>query len=982
MGAPALARPIVSKRIGAMKKGHNANKKSPWRRASRPFTAGDWLRLSALAAAIALLAWAGAALQPSNDAKPIDSPVVINRVMTSNPSACYSVRGKYYDWVELLNTSDADVDLRGWRFSDTVDQRGAFAFGDVTLPPNGSLIVYCAPRPEGFEGGELFTGFCLDADGEVLALSDAQRQLVQVLEVPAIAAAQIYQRGEDGAYSAVPFARMAAEGAVDLRPAFNPDGVRINELMASNRTQLQDEDGDWSDWIELYNASASAADLTDCALSDDDANQRKWVLPPLTMQPGEYLLVFASGKDRREEGALHTNFKLSKSSEAVRLYDADGHVLSWAEYDALPGETSLSRLPDGSLTTEILPTPGYENTEAGVRAARSLVSRNAEGLCINEIMAKGDGEDWVELYNAADSAVDLTGMGLSDDTDHPRRWQFPEGAIIPAKGYVTVLLTGKGGDSGIHNGRYCADFALSDGETAVLARPDGTLMDKVTLFEQHHNISYGRAEGQERYRYFPEATPSAANTTPSYARKAANVAFSEPGGQHAEKALTVTLSSDPDVTIYYTTDGNDPTTSSAAYTGPIEVEKNTVIKAVAWQADLIPSDLCVQSYILGAHHALRLVCVSGDRDKLNGSSGMLKTGIKGEGSEAYVEIYEPDGTRVIAQKCLMKLAGHSTRMHEGQKGFSLRAKKEYGASRFNYALFSNRDYPSYKSFVMRASGQDCKQTFMRDSVLSALAADTSVLYRETEVSVVYINGRYWGVYNMRERVCNDMIAQFHGWDNPDDVEYKEGAGTSSENYQQMLRWVRRNDLSKDANVAKLREMVDIENYLEYVMLEMYANNQDLNNVGFYRNPKADGLWRWAVFDLDLSFQLSGDNVGPWLRGDTVGSITEQSNLLFRRLMENATLRDWFLRRMGELLASTFSAENVTGKIRDRYNLLEPEMGAECKRWDWSKATWKRYGQRLINYAKRRPKDLIEYLTDDFNLTKDQAQMYFGAAMAQ
>ena len=959
-----------------MKNKTHRKRRNIWRRAGRPFSGGDWLRLFALSAVIALLAWTGVALTPPEDARGVESPVVINRVMTSNPSACYSVGGKYYDWVELRNISGSAVSLAGWRLGDTVDQRSAFPLGDAVLPPGGSLIVYCAKPPEGYEGGELFTGFKLSANGEVLALSDAQRRLAQVLEVPAMAAAQVYQRGDDGDYRVVTFAAMARSGAVDLRPAFNGDGVFICELMAANRTQLQDEDGDWPDWIELYNGSASAVDLTGWALSDDDANQRKWVFPALTLQPGEYRLVFASGKDRRE-GTLHTNFKLSSASEALRLYDADGIVRSWVEYERLPKEVSLSRLPDGSLTTQIAPTPGYENTEAGVRAARTLVNANVGDLRINEIMASGSGNDWIELYNDADHSLDLTGVGLSDATKHPRRWQFPEGTQIPAKGFITVLLTGNGGASGIWNGRYCADFALVAGETVVLAKPDGELLDRVALFEQYRNVSYGRAEGHERYRYFAQATPGAANTTPSYARKAANVAFSEPGGQHADKRLTVTLTAEPDVQIYYTTDGTEPTSASRTYTGPIELKSGAVIKALAWQEDVIPSDLCVQSYILGATHTVRLVSVSGDSTALDGKKGMLNTGIKGEGSDAYVEVYEPDGTRVIAQGCLMKLAGHSSRDHEKQKGFSLRAKKIYGESRFNYALFSGRDYPSYKSFVMRASGQDCRQTFMRDSILSALAADTSLLYRETEVCVVYVNGRYWGVYNMRERVSNEMIAQFHGWDNPDDVEFREGRGASSEGFQQLMAWVASHDLSDEGNVEALRGMMDIENYLEYVIMEMYINNQDLGNVGFYRNPRADGLWRWALFDLDLSYQLAGDNVKAWLEGETVGTITDQSNLLFRKLMKNAGLRDWFLRRMGQLLATTFSAENVTAKIQARYALLEPEMEAECKRWSWTTATWKRYGQRMLNYAKSRPTNLVGYLTADFKLTAEQAEAYFG-----
>lgn len=130
-----------------MKKRHSRKRNNPWRRASRPLSAGDGLRLFALAAVIALLAWVGVRLSPPVDAGTGAAPVVIDRVMTSNPAACYSVGGEYYDWVELRNLSDEPVSLAGWRLGDSVDQRDAFELGDVTLPPGGSLIVYCAPRP-------------------------------------------------------------------------------------------------------------------------------------------------------------------------------------------------------------------------------------------------------------------------------------------------------------------------------------------------------------------------------------------------------------------------------------------------------------------------------------------------------------------------------------------------------------------------------------------------------------------------------------------------------------------------------------------------------------------------------------------------------------------------------------------------------------------------------------------------------------------
>ena len=921
-------------------------------------------------------AWVARAL-PGAGATAAAPSVVINRVMSTNPSACFSVKGRYYDWIELVNLSDEAVALTGWKLSDTADQRGAFAFDDVTLPGRGSLIVYCDDAPEGLEDRYVFCGFRLDADGELLMLSDGRGATVQTLVVPAMGASDVYQRTGDGEYAVTAFETMVAQGAVDLCPPYDAAGVQISELMAGNRTLLADEDGDYPDWIELYNPGPTAVELGGCALSDDDVNQRKWVLPPMTLQSGEYRLVFASGKDRRE-GELHAGFKLSSAGETIRLYSPEGDVLSWVEYGPLEKEASLSRLPDGSFTTLIKPTPGFENTEQGARAALSVAGENGLGLYINEIMSSASGFDWLELHNAGAAEIDLAGMGLSDSTRRPRRWQFPQGASIPAGGYLTVALVG--GEAG-QSGGYVANFALSAGETACLSLPDGTLIDKVTLFEQYRDVSYGRAEGHGRFRYFTEATPGAANARTSYERKAAEVAFSESGGQHADGHLTLTLSGDADAPIYYTTDGTDPTPRSTVYSGPIELSAGAVVKAIAWRQDLIPSDLAVRSFLLNADHGLRIVSVSGKKSRLNGSNGMLNTGVKGAGSEVYVEVYEPDGTRLIGQKCLMKLAGHHSRTHMAQKAFSLRAKKLYGPGRFNAALFSNRDYDSYNSIVMRASGQDCFKTHMRDSVLTALAADTRVMYQETEVCVVYVNGEYWGVYNMRERVCQDSIAQFEGWDNPDDVEIAEGTGASSESYQQLLSWVKSHNLATDANIDALRKRMDIENYLDYVALEMYACNTDMNNMRCYRNAAEDGLWRWVLFDLDLSYSRRIDNVADWLHGDTVGSTTLQSNLLFKSLMKNAAMRDYFLTRMGQLLATTFSVDSVTARIEARYNILLPEMARECKRWDWSLETWRKYGAGMVAYARYRPAALIGYLKSNFKLSDAQTQAYFGQAMA-
>lgn len=968
---------------------------------------GDGLKGLAMILAIALLSCAAMFLLPSREADALVTlPVVIRRVMTSNPSACYNIGGKYYDWIELQNASETAVNLKDWRITDSGDLRDAYVFGDLTLQPGASVVVFCAQTPEDYTGSELFTGFKLSSDGELLLLADpAQR--ISALDVPAMGKTDVYQRDPDtGKYSAVPFYKSLGMEDVYTRsliPDYNPNGVMISEIMPVNHTVLADEDGDFSDWIELYNPSGMAVNLKGCALSDTDINRAKWVFEDTVMQPGEYLIVFASGKDRRSaSGRLHTNFKLSSKGETLRLFNANGDAISYVKYQSAVANRSFSRLSDGSITARLDPSPGYENTDLGIRNAMANMVRNDVGLYINEVCLSGKGDDWVELHNQSDQTVYLEGMGLSDNTAKPRKWRFPAGASVQPGGYVLIALPGgaekqaevapkgiqlvdtdKDGNETVRTvaSDYTADFALGTGETLCLSAADGRLLDRLELYDRHSNISIGRAEGHGAYRYFAEMTPGAENAALSYEKAAKDVTFNIPPGIVRRKNVDLEMYSDSDVPIYYTTDGSMPNRNSKVYSKPIPLEKNICIRAIAMRDDVLPSNPVTASFILESHE-LRLICVTGKQSDL----AVLKSGKKkASGSEVYVEMYEPDGTKLIGQKCVLKMVGHHSRTHYAQKSFKLTAKRATGDTRFRAALFSNRDYDEYKAVVMRASGQDVMQTKMRDSILTTLAADTSVLYQETEVCVVYVNGTYWGLYNMREHIDTHSICQFEGWSDPDNVNIVEGSGNgakssagSSTGYKELLNWVRNHDLTSDANVESLRSLMDIENYLDYVILEMYTCNQDLNNVRCY-NSAEDPRWKWALFDLDLSFQVDRNNILDWSKG-SAGTITSQSTLLFRALMRNDGLRDRFLTRFGELLAGPLASDNVNAKIQARIALIRDEMTRNCKRWSWKISTWEKQVQRMSNYATSRPAKLVRYLAEAFNLSDAQTQLYFGAAL--
>lgn len=972
----------------------NKGKNRGWIGTHRAWHGELWRLLAGVGILCALL-WGASFVVRENPEAEVQN-VRILRVMTSNSNTCLPVGGAYRDWVELVNLSDSTVDLDGWRLTSGLDIRGGCLFSKLSLEPGESVVVYGGDPVQGAPEDALFLGTNLSAEGASLNLCDARLHTQDSVEVPSLAAGSVYALDvASGEYAArSPYDNLGAglDLAAELAPKYDAGGLVISELMASNGMTIMDGRGAYSDWIEIYNGTGADVNLAGYSLSDDVLNRRRFVFPDVTLPAGGYLLVFASGEENL--GAeLHAGFKLSASGERVVLFDPQGRAISHMEYSALEADQSLVRHANGSLEKSYMPSPGHANTLEGARSAMDPAyitpELNGLGLYINEVMCAADGaSDWVELANESGQALDISGFGLSNNPYKPRKWQFPEGTVVPAGGFLGVRLVGSEEESDSEEGALCADFALDvDGdEILLLSDPQGEVLDRMLLSNQRRNVSYGRLAGSDTYRYFTEATPGAANGGTSYGTCPRPVNFSRTGGIQSEP-FQLELSSDQGMTIYYTTDGSEPTASSSIYTGPLTISGNTVVKAIAWREDAIPSYAAANTYLFNVSHTVGVIAVSGDPDDLTGSDGTLSAGKVGDGYSVFAEIYDAGGEQLIAQGCQLKLNGSSSRLMYNQRAFRLVAKNEYGNNRFEAALFSGRDYEEYKAVVVRAAGQDNEYAYMRDAVLTSLARNTSVMYQEDEVVAVYVNAEYWGVYHLRERVCPESICQFEGWENPDAIdllETKTGIAVqgSSDNFREMMRFVRDSGVSSSENLAKLRGYMDVENYLEYVMLQIYSNNQDLNNVRMYRSTEEDGLWRWILFDLDLGFRSTRNSTRWWLSTTSgeVGSITPQSNVLFVALMRNDETRDWFLTRFGELLATDLSSENVIARIRQEYDLLAPEMPMECERWGWSTEQWDSRCAELASYAESRTRTVLEQVIDKFELSEEEARHYFGAAM--
>ena len=964
----------------------------------------------ALTAGFLLQSLLPAPVSAAVDERVSTSMVRISEVMTSNASAVRADNGQFTDWVEVVNTGVTDVSLKGYTLLNADDALAPLTFPDITLAPGEYLLIYCDGTLKNAAGYALHAPFRLSASGVTLGLYDAQGARVDAVDVPGLERNFVYRRAQqDGAWGVsadyTPGLPNTLEDHLSLDVASADSPIVISEASSQNRTYARSADGECYDYIELYNTSAQPVSLAGYTLTDDPNDLAKYTFPEGTTIPaGGYCIVYASGNAEAPAGEMHAPFKLSAEGESVLLCDGEGRALCGVELPALKSDQAWSRLEDGSYTADLAPTPGLPNSEQSAAALRAQVTQgNTSGVYINELMAseKSRPHDWLEVYNSSAQAVDISGWGLSDDAASPRKWRFPQGTVIQPGDYLTLYLSGTDGVDA--SGILHASFRLSadGGYSLTLSDASGALLDRLFVPEQYTGISYARmADGD--FLYTVESTPDQQNSAEgSYGRTAAPEASAPGGIYHTGDTITVELSAESGARIYYTLDSSLPDETDALYTGPITVSSTTVVRARAFVDGSLPSFVETQTYLYDADHEMRVVSLVADPyEMFDETDGLYMTGPNASPTyphkganywrtdelQGHVEMFDENGSTMISQGCGVRLHGQYSRA-EAQKAFKIIARREYsGLNRFHARIFTRRDYEEYQSFLLRGSGQDGDRTRMRDSVLQSLAENTSVMYQETELCVVYINGEYWGHYNIRERINKFSICQFEGWEGQeDDIDLvkandREMQG-SNQTYADMLAYVKENGIPNDEVLARVGEVIDLQNYIEYHALEIFVGNGDTLNVKRYRNKNDDGRWRYCLFDLDWAFDVDTNSIGRWLAPGGMGTNKYTDNALFIALMDNATFRDRFLTYMGEMMATEWTTEKVIDKIHTRYDELMTEMPRHGNRWGMSRSGFESQIEELVDYARTRPARLLEFFQESMHLSDDQMRHYFGGAGA-
>lgn len=823
-------------------------------------------------------------------------------------------------------------------------------------------------------------------------------------------------------------------------------GLQITEFLATNDTVFPDnaDFDDYSDWIEIYNPGGESVSLDDHYLTDDLALPTKWAFPAGSAIPaGGYLVVRADGFDagpgethlrgyypwgstfttRRH----HTSFKVSASGESIGLFRLDvpptTETLVAKESTWKFRDTGTDPGPDWMTTT-------YDDSSWGSGGGPLGYTDS----WINTTISYGpdSGDKYITSYFRHTFSVtdpgQISGIRLNMMADdgaliylngnEVARVRLPEGTITPGQlttssiggteenVYEVIELTGfplLAGDNllavEVHQqASTSSDLSFDMEVLADVITTPATEIDSVSFGVQTADISRGR-DGSGAWVYYGVPTPGAANTSAPLVEPFTTsppVAASVDSGFHGS-AQTVSLSGGPAGAIRYTLDGSDPRPDSAVYSADIPVTDTTVLRARVYEDGKIPGPILTRSYFLNddASPGLPVMSFVGDPETLFGDDIGIHSNdtayvFKGREVPVRIEFFEQDQSPGFAVNGGARIAGENI-WQKPQKPFNVYLRGKYGDDVLSYQLFPGQPVADFGEFNLRNGGDDWEETLLRDAMMAPILegqVDASLYsYRPC---ILYLNGEFRGIYNIRKRFDETYFASEHrlGDGEVDFVKYSHDEnGTtrlnaemgSTERYEALLDFLTTNDPSDPAIWAQIVEQVNIDSFIDYVVASDFARNGSWShNREFWCSSAPGARWQWVINDFDRGFETG--NLSSSLIDDFRSSYT-----IFRRLDNNPDFVDRLIQRYAAHIGSTFNPQRFDAVFDVLVAEQEPEVARHVARWSGSGGFSASTRQAEITMIKQfvtdRPAPALSRLQTELGISRPMSALSFAVSPA-
>ncbi len=836
--------------------------------------------------------------------------------------------------------------------------------------------------------------------------------------------------------------------------------VIFTEVSPEN-ANFKDNDGNDPGWVELYNTSDAPVSLKGVALSNDAKFPRRWVFGDATIPAKSYMIVFLSGKNNADYVAPSDSVNMigsDCSSEASAggfgafpgMGDWGGGMGdfgggNWGGAGAGAGVGAGAGAATGS-TDNVTNLPGRSSlcysdggqnvvgavmkVAQGGEYSRVVVKSNSKPSSADQLVVRGfitknhkirlnfkEGDamsDW--------SGKNLRGTGDSSAVYYVRLGENASGVKFSQVSATTFATETQGSETTtLMVTSYIARKRGHEPHTTFKAENSGALflvnesngiLDSVS----YSAVPTGASWSRDNAGKWGFAAPSPYGNTAGevFAEQAQSGEVNIPPSGFYSSAVTVTFPAG----TRCEQGGTEPTTNSPVVQS-LNISTTTVLRCRNFATGSFPSEEIVRTYVFEQMPSLPTMFVTTDPlSMFSQDSGLYMTGNNAammdpkKGANfwsnrelpVYVELFEKGSPQkpAFAIKGDYKITGQYSRAKE-KKSFAITLREEYGDKRLKYNLFPQ--YPElkkFKAFSLRNFGNNSGDDYVRDRLGTSMTEGLGVDYQRGRYVVVFYNGKYYGIHDLRERNNEYYYETKYGHD-PNDIDLlattasgsNEVAAGSAADYKAMIDWLQSNELSSDANYQKIADQIDVDNFMNYMSAEMFLNNSDWphNNVKKWRVASQKSKWKWFLYDTDFGFGVSyntqngnvfsyvtnpngtGNGMGMMMPGmqqgqqqSTSGSISEHT-ILMSRLLGNDGFKKAFMNRFCVLLSMNFSADRLLKRINDMQSEVEPEAARDAGFWNYNSSSMSNNLQTIKQFAQNRQQAIRSDMQQFFSVNE-------------
>ena len=580
----------------------------------------------------------------------------------------------------------------------------------------------------------------------------------------------------------------------------------------------------------------------------------------------------------------------------------------------------------------------------GLQAAQAATP----GILITEVQAsntrtvaddQGGYSDWIELHNPTDTPIAITGYTLTDDPTEPAKWTLPVATLSPGD---FLLVWASGLDQVTPEGWHTSFRLRRGGEYVGLFDPDGQVVDEVAFGPQAVDVSLGRLSTVSgEWVSFSTPTPGAANTTRHHLRappEAPPVEVAPGSGRFADPVTVQLYTPVPGSLLYYTLDGADPTVDGHEYTAPLAVTEPTVLRTVALDAGVPVSAVTTATYLMGESTDLPVLSLVTDPAHLwNEEQGIyVNPEERGRRWERPVTVawLSPEGELGFNVGAGLRIHGNLTRL-QAKQSFRLYFRGEYGPRELAYPLFGMEPGQTYDRLVLRGGGNDnwlgheAGAVYVRDQLVRDLHGAMGQVAARGRWVELYLNGAYWGLYNLTERIDDTFLATHFGHD---DWELIISEGQDRVAWEEFSDWLTGADLRAAAQYEQALQQLDIENFTSFIILNLWAGNIAWGGNWYAARMRTgpDARWRLFVWDAETTFGLRQRQDISFSQASINHGVSFIP--ILASLLASPQYQAYFTAQVERHLAGALATESVRDRLAALGTELRPAMAAEAARW--------------------------------------------------